>query len=89
MLTHEMRAVLEYCNRMILIEGGAVILDEHPAIAFKKKKDLLESYQIKLPVLAELFYKLRKEQNFILPRNNEECAKLLLEQLNDQEVALG
>jgi energy-coupling factor transport system ATP-binding protein len=76
MLTHEMRAVLERCDRLVLVRDGRVELDDDPRRAFKER-GLLESCGIQPPPLAELVEGLPWCSTPLLPRTSREAAALM------------
>jgi len=76
MLTHEMRAVLERCDRLVLIQDGQVALDDDPRRAFKER-EVLEDCGIRPPPLAELVEGLPWCSQSLLPRTSREAAALM------------
>jgi energy-coupling factor transport system ATP-binding protein len=80
MLTHEMRAVLEHCERVLLVHGGAIVLDDAPQRAFRAL-NVLERYQIQPPPLAELLAALGWDDQIDLPRTTQAAASLICRRL--------
>jgi len=73
MLTHEMRAVLERCDRLVLVHDGRIVLDDDPRRAFGEK-EVLERCHLRPPPLAELFGGLPWSPT-LLPRTGEEAGR--------------
>lgn len=80
LLTHEMSTVLQYCTRLVLMHDGQVILDDDPRRAFQKR-EVLESYHIHLPPVAECMLGFSWRSSFLLPRTSQEAASLILRAL--------
>jgi len=76
MLTHEMRAVLERCDRLVLVHDGQVVLDDDPRKAFKERITL-EECGIRPPPLARLVEELPWCSPLLLPRTSQEAATLV------------
>lgn len=76
MLTHEMYAVLERCDRLVLVHDGQVLLDDHPRRAFTER-ETLEGCGIQPPPLARLFAGLPGCLPSLLPRTSREAAAQL------------
>ena len=76
MLTHEMRAVLEYCNRVMLMHQGAIMLDDDPSRTFHQR-EILESCDIRLPPVAEFITAFSWQEPPIIPRTSAEAAALV------------
>jgi energy-coupling factor transport system ATP-binding protein len=74
-LTHEMRAVLERCDRLVLVHDGRIVLDDDPRRAFEER-EVLERCHVRPPPLAELFGCLPCSPT-LLPRTSEEAAGLV------------
>lgn len=76
LLTHEMWAVLERCDRVVMLDDGRVRLDDDPRRAFARH-DVLAECGITAPPLAELFELLPGGPPALLPRTSEDAAALL------------
>lgn len=80
MLTHEMRAVLERCDRLVLVHDGEVVLEDDPRQAFKQR-EVLELCGIQPPPLVRLVEELPLCSPPLLPRTSREAVALLSESL--------
>lgn len=76
MLTHEMHAVLERCDRLVLVHDGQVLLDDDPRRGFKEW-ETLEACGIQPPPLARLVEGLPGCSPSLIPRTSLEAAALL------------
>jgi energy-coupling factor transport system ATP-binding protein len=61
MITHDMRAVARYADRVIVLNGGRVLLDDKPEIVFARTDELAQS-GILPPPIAQLHARLCEGQ---------------------------
>lgn len=76
MLTHEMPAVLERCDRLVLVHEGQILLDDDPRRAFLER-EVMGACHIRPPPLADLFGSLGWNEMYLLPRTNQEAASFI------------
>lgn len=54
MVTHDMEVVAKYATRIIVVNGGRIVLDGTPDDIFYKHNDLLTSLKLKPPIISEM-----------------------------------
>lgn len=86
LLTHEMRTVLERCDRVVVMDHGRLVLDDDPAVAFQEPGTLARC-GLRPPPLAEIFGGLPGNEVAPLPRTSRQAAGLLARSLAPATIA--
>ncbi len=72
-ITHDMRLVAEYCNRVVVLNKGAILADETPRQLFTKP-DLLKEARLRPPQISRMAHQLAEQG---VPRDIIDVEELL------------
>lgn len=60
LITHEMEEIIEFCNRLVVMDKGKIIMDGRPAELFTEKMDILTRMGLDPPWLVRFIVGLRE-----------------------------
>jgi energy-coupling factor transport system ATP-binding protein len=69
LITHDMNFVAKYAKRVIVMNNGKVVFENTPTNLFSNR-DLLTEYQLDLPDITKLIYKLEEKLNINFDKEN-------------------
>jgi energy-coupling factor transport system ATP-binding protein len=75
-ISHNMDDLVQYSNRVIVLNKGKVFLDGTPEEIFIDKADLLPQAGLRVPPLNELVKKLKEKEFFRLPSKRYDIENL-------------
>lgn len=65
MITHDMEIVQQYADRVIVMDGGEMVLDTSPNELWQKSREQLKRWQLDIPIQIKLEQRKQKDVSYV------------------------
>ena len=65
MITHNMEIVQQYADRVIVMDGGEMVLDTSPNELWQKSREQLKRWQLDIPIQIKLEQRKQKDVSYV------------------------